>query len=180
VGENATEPVPVILITGTVGSGKTTLAWEIAHVLSERGVPHAAVDCDTLCAVYPATSKWNADVMFESLAALWRIQHAHGARRLVYAMVLEDPGDLDRYRQAVPGAEITVVRVVAPHELRTERLRGRMPPGDSLDWHLHRTGELHEILERARYEDFVVENGDRPVRDVALEILTRAGWLDEG
>jgi len=26
-------------------------------------------------------------------------------------------------------------------------------------------------------EDFCVDNGDRPLRDVALEVLTRAGWL---
>jgi hypothetical protein len=171
------ERVPVLLITGTVGAGKTTLAWEISTTLSELDIAHAAVDCDTLCAVHPATSTWNADVMFESLAALWRIQHAHGARRLVYAMVYEDPTDLERYREAIPGADITVVRVVASHDLRVERLKGRMAPGASLDWHLRRTGELEDILERAAYEDFTVANGDRPIRDVAVEVLQRIGWV---
>ena len=173
------EPVPLILLTGTVGAGKTTVLWEISTTLSEMDVAHAAVDCDTLCAVHPATSRWNVDLMYEALAALWQIQHRHGARRLVYANVLEDGSEIDRYRAAIPGADLTIVRVVAPQSLREDRLRGRMAPGSSLDWHLHRTAELEEILAAASYEDFVVENGERPIRDVAMEVLTRAGWLGD-
>jgi hypothetical protein len=32
------------------------------------------------------------------------------------------------------------------------------------------------ILDRLAVEDFAVENGDRPVREVALEVLVRVGW----
>jgi hypothetical protein len=51
-----------------------------------------------------------------------------------------------------------------------------MPSGPSRDWHLVRTVELERILDRLAAEDFAVENGDRPVREVALEVLVRAGW----
>jgi len=169
--------VPVLLLSGTVGAGKTTLAWEISDVLSSRSIPHAALDGDGLRASWPVTSRWNEDLLFESIAALWPVQQAHGATRLVIAMVVEGPADLDRYRAAIPGAAITLCRVVAPHDVRVHRLRGRMPPGESLDWHLARTGELHDILEASGIEDLTVENGDRPIRDVALEVLERAGWL---
>ncbi len=64
-------PVPVLLLTGTVGSGKTTLAWEINALLSELEIGHAAVDLDGLTAQWPVSSRWNADLMFESLALLW-------------------------------------------------------------------------------------------------------------
>jgi hypothetical protein len=40
--------------------------------------------------------------------------------------------------------------------------------------------ELERILDEARLEDFIVSNDDRPVREVALEVLERAGWLAEG
>ena len=66
---------------------------------------------------------------------------------------------------------------MAPQATRVERLLRRMPAGESREWHLQRTGELEDILERAAYEEFTVENGRRPVREVALEILTRTGWL---
>ena len=52
-----------------------------------------------------------------------------------------------------------------------------MPPGPSRDWHLARTVELNSILERLAVEDFVVDNGVRPVREVAIEILARADWI---
>ena len=171
-----TVSVPVLLLTGTVGSGKTTLAYEVNDLLSERAVPNAAIDLDGLTAQWPPSSKWNADLMFENLALLWPNYRAHGATHLVLAHVLEDRTERDRYRAAVPGAELTIVRVVAPEALRVARLRGRMPPGPSLDWHLHRTVELEAILAGAALEDLAIENGDRPIRDVAEELVDRLGW----
>lgn len=169
--------VPVLLLTGTVGAGKTTIAYEINDALAELEIPNAAVDLDALTAQWPSTSRWNADLMFENLAALWPNYAAHGATHLVLAHVLEDHTELDRYRAAIPSADITVCRIVAPEPMRTERLVGRMPPGPSLDWHLDRTIELEAILERSAIEHFVVENGDRPVREVAEEVLRKAGWI---
>ena len=52
-----------------------------------------------------------------------------------------------------------------------------MPPRPRLDRHLARTGELDGILEQRAHEDLVVDNGVRPPRDVAIEILLRAGWI---
>ncbi len=172
-----TSRVPVLLLTGTVGAGKTTIAWEINDTLAERELPNAVLDLDGLTAQWPPSSKWNADLMFENLALLWPNYQAHGVTRLVLAHVLEDASELDRYRAAVPGADITVVRLISSHATRVARLIGRMPSGPSRDWHLTRTGELEEILTRAGHEQFAVENDSRPVRDVALEILDRAGWI---
>jgi len=169
-------PVPTLLITGTVGVGKSTVAAEISDVLAELKVPNAAVDLDALVWQWPPTSEWNSDLMFENLAALWPNYQAHGATHLILAVVLEDPTELVRYRAAVPGAEITVCRLVAPEAVRLDRLHGRMPSGPSRDWHLGRTVELEGILARLAVEDFAVQNGDRPVREVALEVLARAGW----
>ena len=74
-------------------------------------------------------------------------------------------------------AEITVCRLATPEPLRLERLHERMPPGPSRDWRLARTVELEGILADRACEDFEVENGDRPIREVALEVLSRAKWL---
>jgi hypothetical protein len=169
--------VPTLLITGTVGVGKSTVAAEINDVLADLKVPNAAVDLDALVWQWPPTSKWNSDLMFENLASLWPNFRAHGATRLILARVLEDRSELVRYRAAVPGAEISVCRLMAPEAARLDRLRGRMPAGPSRDWHLGRTVELERTLDRRACEDFAVENGDRPVRDVALEVLVRAGWI---
>jgi predicted kinase len=169
--------VPTLLITGTVGVGKSTVAAEINDVLADLKIPNAAVDLDALVWQWPSTSSWNSDLMFENLASLWPNYQAHGATRLILARVLEDRTELVRYRAAVPSAEITVCRLTAPEAVRLHRLHGRMPAGPSRDWHLGRTVELERVLDRLACEDFAVENGDRPVREVALEVLARAGWV---
>lgn len=170
------ESLPVLLVTGTVGSGKTTLAYEIGDLLSEMKVGNAVLDLDALTAQWPPSSRWNADLMFENLALLWPNYRAHGATHLVLAHVLEDVTEKARYCAAVPGAVLTIVRVLAPEHLRLERLTRRMPPGPALDWHLRRTVELEAILAQAAFEDFAVENGQRAIRTLAQEVLRLAGW----
>jgi hypothetical protein len=98
-----------------------------------------------------------------------------GATRLVIAGVIEGPEDLAVYSRCVPNAEIQVCRLTADLDLRRERLRAR-ERGAGLDWHINRTEQLDSILDAARIEAFSVDNGDRALRDVALEVLTRAGW----
>jgi hypothetical protein len=69
-----------------------------------------------------------------------------------------------------------VCRLVASQATRESRIRQR-EIGAGLEWHLNRTVELEEILHKASVEDFQVENDGRPIRDVALEVLEKAGWL---
>ena len=171
-------PVPTLLITGTTGVGKSTLALEVHHQLEDRGIPNAAVDLDALVWQWPASAPWNVDLMFENLASIWPNYQAHGATHLILARVQKARSEFDRYRSAIPGAEITLCRLVAPMALRIERLHGRMPPGPGLDWHVNRTAELEAELETLNVEDFVVENGDRSAAEVALEVLALAGWID--
>jgi hypothetical protein len=171
--------VPTLLITGTTGVGKSAVAAEINDTLAELRIPNAAVDLDALTWQWPSTSKWNNDLMFSNLASLWPNYQAHGATHLVLSRVLEGREELSRYVLAVPGAEITVCRLVAPETLRVSRLVARMPPGPSRDWHIKRTVELDTELERLRLEDFVVENDIRALRNVAVEVLVRARWITD-
>jgi adenylylsulfate kinase len=171
--------VPVLLVTGTVGVGKSAVALEINETLATMGVPNAAVDLDALVWQWPPSSEWNDDLLFENLAALWPNYRAHGSTHLVLARVLESRDDLTRFREAIPGADIVVCRLVAPEGLRVARLGDRMLPGESLDWHLDRTVALEAILVDRQVEDFTVDNGDRPIRDVAVDVLVGAGWITE-
>lgn len=42
--DRMTAPVPVLLVTGPVGVGKTVVTDEAARLLSEAGIPHAMAD----------------------------------------------------------------------------------------------------------------------------------------
>jgi adenylylsulfate kinase-like enzyme len=168
--------VPTLLLSGTCGVGKSTIAAEINDALADAGISNAAIDLDAFTWQWPPSSPFNTDLMFENLTAVWPNYRAHGASRLVLARVLEHASELSRYREAIPGAELVVCRLVAPQQTRITRLRERMPAGPSREWHERRSVELEAILEQSGVEDFVVAN-DRTPREVALDVLQRAAWL---
>ncbi len=169
--------VPMLVISGSMGSGKTTVLSEVSDLLIEASVPHAAIDLDWLSVMYPRPGRYGEQLLFANLAAVWPVYAAAGAQRLLVARVVEDRSELARYRQAVPGAEILVCRLTAPIATMRERVRSR-EPGMFQAQGIARSAELADILERARAEDFTVDNGDkRPITAVAREVLARAGWL---
>jgi hypothetical protein len=175
-----TAAVPTLLISGTCGAGKSTVALEAHDLLGAARIPHALVDLDALTQHWPVEPPFNRALMLENLSALWPNHRRRGASRLLLAGVVEERAELAGYREAIPGARIVVCRLLAPHALRIERLRTRMPPGPARDWHVRRTVELEEILEAGGAEDFAVTNGERPSRETAREVLERAGWLPTG
>lgn len=167
--------LPVLAISGAVGVGKTSVLIELHDILAGERIPHGCVERDALSYSWPPQGRFNEMIVERNLACVATTFLEAGAARLSIAGVIEGPADLDVYRRCIPSAEIQVCRLAADLNLRRQRLRGR-EKGAGLDWHLARTAELDTILDAARIEDFSVENGDRPLREVALEVLTRAGW----
>jgi adenylylsulfate kinase len=171
-------PVPnALLLTGTMGSGKTAVAIAIGELLQERGEPYALVDLDWLGWVDPAPSASLSQraVLTENLRLIWPTFRAAGVQRLVLARYLEDREQLDELRAALPDVELTVVRLVAPEALIERRLRAR-DTGAQLAEHLAELAELAARAEANALEDAVVENGERPLADVAAEVLAASGW----
>lgn len=170
--------VPLLLITGPVGAGKTTVAGEVSALLEQTGVPHAFVDLDHLRWAYPRllADRFNVALGLRNLAAVWANYRAAGATHLILADVLERREALAGYAAAVPGAAITVVRLRAAVATLHGRVRER-ETGAGLAWHLDRSAELAAQMERDRLEDFAVETDGRPVGAIAREVLDRSGWL---
>jgi hypothetical protein len=168
--------IPLLALSGAVGVGKTAVLIEIHDILEQRQVPHACVERDALGYSWPAQGRFNEGIIELNLSCVVTTFLGAGAERLVIAGVIESPADLSVYRRCIPNAEIQVCRLTAALELRRERLRSR-EKGAGLDWHLQRTAELDRILDQASIDHFSVDNGDRPLREVASEVLARAGWL---
>jgi hypothetical protein len=72
-----------------------------------------------------------------------------------------------------------VVRLRAPRELVRARIVAR-EAGRDPQWYLDTAGYLFDRLEHAGVEDHVVDNGDRPVAQVAADVLRAAGWPGPG
>jgi len=163
----------VAVVTGTVGVGKSAVTWEMAELLDERDVPYLRYDADAVhYRPHPPGNRFGEGVSLQMLEHAWSLVRSP---RVILPKVVETRGWIDRYRAVIPDADVTIVRLTAPREVVAERVRER-EIGAGLDWHLARAVELEEYWRANPVEDFAVENV-APVREVALEVLTRLGWL---
>lgn len=171
--------VPVLLITGSLGVGKTTVAAEVSELLDQAQIPHAHVDIDALrWGYFPLSAdRFQTELAMENLKSLWINFQRMGARRLIIADVIEEREHVQRYRQAIPDAQVFVVRLHASLEELERHLKSR-EVGSGLDRHLARTAELAKKMEQAGVEDLVVDTEGKTVTAVAWEVLQRCGWMD--
>jgi predicted kinase len=167
-----------LLLTGTVGVGKTAVAEAIGDLLRDAGVPKAVVDVDWLRAAWPPPpgDPFNRAMALRNLAAVGANYLDAGAVRLVLAGVVETPEDREAHAAAL-GVPLTVVRLVAdPDVVRARLLRRHDQDDDARRWHLHRAGELHAIQEDSAVEDHRVDTSSRTVPETAAAVLASVGW----
>jgi adenylylsulfate kinase-like enzyme len=167
-------PVAVLLVTGPVGVGKTSVASELSDLLDKAGVPHAFVDVDSLrwCYPRPVADPFGIELAMRNLAAIWPNFQAAGAERLVLVYLVQSRAELSRITGAMSGADISIVRLGAPVETLVER-----EPGLARDRHVQRAAELAVQMDANPVEDILVETDRRTIPAIVNEILNRSGWL---
>ena len=97
-------------------------------------------------------------------------------QRYLLARAIENDAQLTELRKLVAAPETVVCRLVASLETMQRRVEIR-ESGIAQSEYVARVAKLNAILERVRVEDFSVTNEDRPLTEVALEVLVRAGWI---
>lgn len=167
-------PVVALVVTGPVGSGKTTTAFAIATVLERSGIPHAVVDMDALRNVSPAPAgdPFATRIGYRNLAAIWPHLRAVDPRVVILADVVEHREQVAEYRAALPGTRVVVARLDVPLPLVLERLHARESAA-TIEWYRRRAPELQAIMERERVADVVIDVGARSPDEVAREILRK-------
>lgn len=164
----------VIVITGPVGAGKTTSMQALAELLAQRGESVAMIDLDSLRALWPANpdDPFHARLGLINLSAIWPHFAERGARWLLLTDAVEHPDQRVDYENVVPDAVTIIVRLNVPLERVHERLR-RRESGESLDWHLHRSNELQQLMTERGVGDIVVTVDDHDPEAVARLMLDR-------
>jgi predicted kinase len=165
----------VIVITGSMGAGKTTVMAEASDILSERGIVHAAIDLDALAIGHPAATA-PYEMAYLNLEAVWRNFAAAGVSALLAAGAIESRVELDRLRVIVGDGALAVCRLRAPLAVMQARVRAR-EPGMLQAQLVERVTVLETVLDAASLEDFTLVNDGRAVTEVAREMLVRAGWI---
>jgi hypothetical protein len=167
-----------LLINGTVGSGKTTVAERVGDLLADASVPHAVIDLDHLCRSWPAPpgDRFNLGVRLRNLRSVAGTYVEAGATHLVLAGVVETREQRALHDDAV-GTELTVCRLTVEQAELNRRLRARhYDDHQSLLWHLRRAPELASILDDAGVDDFSVDATHAPAQEIAAIVARTAGW----
>jgi hypothetical protein len=163
-----------VLLTGVYGSGKSTVAADIALLLERAGSPYALLDLDFL-SWFSTGGEGHGEapaLLIANLSVVAANYRRAGIRRFVLAYAVQDASDLSRIRAAL-GWPVSVVRLSASPDVVERRLAADPTAG--------RKDDLREALiwlEQARgvgLEDLTVD-GDRDVRELAVQIMDWLGW----
>jgi hypothetical protein len=166
-----------ILLTGTVGVGKTSVLVEIGEVLELGAVPYAIVDLDWLAWLRPSDGSGASvrRVLVENLAFVAQTFRGAGVERLVLARAVRRIDEVDAIRGALGPTALVVVRLVATPAVIADRL-GARDSGTQLAEHLAEATGFAADAESAGIGDVVISTDDRATGSLALEVLERAGW----
>jgi hypothetical protein len=163
-----------VLICGAYGTGKSSVAAEMAELLEAQEVPYAAIDLDWLAWANIPDGHGEAGerLMLANLAPMMGNFRAAGMTRFVLAGLLTSADELLRLADALD-MPLHVVRLTLPIEEIERRLAPDPTSGRRDD--LERAREQVAAAVGTGLEDLAVAN-DRPIRQVAAEIVDWLGW----
>lgn len=169
--------LPLLVITGPVGSVKPTVADALSELLVNKGFPHAAIDMDRLRVTRPTPvdDPFGERAGRRHLAAFWPLLLQDWVRCVILADVVEDrAGYLRELATVAPGCRPTIVRLEVPMPEILRRLQSREGQ-NTLDWYRSRAPELQRIMDRGQVQDVLIEAGERSPAAIAGEIAELTG-----
>jgi broad-specificity NMP kinase len=164
-------------VNGTVGSGKTTLAYAVSAL--ETSTMHAVIDLDEIRRLRPApaTDRFTHEIELRNLRSVAANYRDAGAERFILAGVLEQSTEIGRYLEALGSDGMFLCRLTAAPDVLNERLarRHRGDP-EGLAWHVDRAAELARILETNDLDDIVLDSSGGDPSRLAAELRSAVGW----
>jgi hypothetical protein len=164
-----------VLLTGVYGSGKSSVAAEIAYLLERHGEPYALLDLDYLSWAGPDTGDRTAEIelLGQNLAAVTPNYRRVGVSLFVLAYFVRTAAEVGAIRQAL-GLPLKVARLTVPLAVIEQRLASDVTSGRRDD--LREAAASIATSEGAGLADMTISN-DRPISVVAQEVMTFLGWL---
>ncbi len=164
-----------VLLTGVYGSGKSSVAEEIAYLLEQRGEPYALLDLDYLSWAGTGDEDRAAEfgLLLQNLTAVAANYRRTGIQRFVLAYFVRSSGEVQGVREAL-GLPLRVVRLTVPLAGIERRLAGDVTSGRRDD--LRAAAAAIATAEGNGVEDVGIGN-DRPIRTVASDVMTFLGWF---
>ena len=98
----------LLIITGAMGAGKTSVLGEASDILAQRQIAHAALDVDALGLAYLPAATRSAEPMYCNLRSVCNNYAVLGVTRFLLAWALENRAELDLCRGIVSAANTAV------------------------------------------------------------------------
>src|SRR5277367_5702185 len=91
----------LLIITGSMGAGKTSVLGEASDILALRQITHAAIDLDALGLAHIPFASGNDGVMYRNLQSVCENYTSLGVRKFLLARAVENHAELELCRSAV-------------------------------------------------------------------------------
>ena len=165
----------ILVISGSMGAGKTTVMGEASDLLSARGIVHAAFDLDALGVVL-LPEPFARELHYRNLATIYNNCVEAGVESFLIAAAIESREVVNDLTRAMGNADATICRLITPLGTMVARLQTR-EVGMRRQEYLDRCRVLDATLDAAGVEDFRIANDGQSVTAVAQEMLLRAKWI---
>jgi adenylylsulfate kinase-like enzyme len=162
----------ILIITGPVGAGKTTIAESIFDLLSEKKTPCAVIDFDWLTAAYPPplNDRFNFDLGIANLRSILPNYLSMGIKKFIIPTVIESKEEIEKFKALINETDIFVVRLLAELPTLHRRLDNR-ERGTMLNWHKKRAKELIDIFAVKQLENVIVDTENKSIDSITEEVL---------
>ena len=163
----------VLVLHGSPGAGKSTLAEAIAEQLRAEDIPSALIDLDALSIVHPhpgpAFSRSN-------LRAVWPNYAAVPGVKVVLPLVVKHADDLAELREITSAERLLVCELTAPRSILEARVTEREPTEFWKDRLLYWVDVYSQRDDLEVIRDFAVSTDGRRVEECVDEIINLCGW----
>ena len=166
----------VLVLHGSPGSGKTTVAEAIAERLRQANLPSALIDLDALSLVHPYQGR---PFTRANLRAVWPNYAAVPDVRVILPLVVVDHDDLDELKEITGPARFLVGELTAPRSVLERRVIDREPNDFWRSRVLNFVALYHDRDDHPSIRDFQVPTNVGSVEDAASEVIHRCGWSPE-
>lgn len=182
--------MPLLLLCGASGSGKSSVAWEIYFSLVRSREPVANLDLDVVGYGPPPSSFGSFEMKIRNLESIWRNYQAAGARSFVVSGLGAVVSEVETCARAVPGSMPTVCVLTVTEAEQRARIFRRAQQEYGSEHGGGSTSQTPEALERvaaaAAAQELaasevipgalVLDTVGLDVPELARQVLSATGW----
>lgn len=167
--------VELLILHGPPGAGKTSVAQTMSEILRQRDIANAVIDMDYLAKIYP---RKHIGIMYKNLASIWPNYEAIGGIKIIIPTYMQ-VGEYEIITEAAPAKSTQVCEVLAPTSVLEERIKEREKREFQIKLHLDYLYQYDSNGPTKEQITFTVTNHNKTKEETALEILQKAGWINE-